>query len=75
MSSIIPSLVWAILMGTKNMEYCWMVDTVTWYQWITDGYKYFVLGVNLILLCDILRVLILKLRKNISAHHTKYVYF
>ncbi|XP_022919278.2 calcitonin gene-related peptide type 1 receptor-like isoform X1 [Onthophagus taurus] len=55
--SLIPSLCWAIVSSIFNNQTCWMVDE-NGYQWITDGFKYFILAINLLLLLDIIRVLL-----------------
>ncbi|XP_017773380.1 PREDICTED: calcitonin gene-related peptide type 1 receptor-like [Nicrophorus vespilloides] len=69
--SALPSLIWAGLMGAREMENCWMVDTETWYIWITDGYKYAMLIINAILLVDIIRVLLTKLGKGGNKKQTR----
>lgn len=54
-------------MITHDKENCWMVDTDSWFQWITDGYKYVILIINTILFGDIIRVLIFKLKRNTNS--------
>lgn len=60
-------------MAIEADENCWMADS-SWYQWIPDGFRIAILAINIILLLDIIRALLCKLRKNISAQHTKYTY-
>lgn len=49
-------------MGVSDAGKCWVSD-IAGYQWVTDGYKYACLGINVVLLLDIIRVLFMKYRK------------
>lgn len=60
-------------MIVNEKDNCWMVDSDSWFQWITDGYKYVILAINSTLLMDIFRVLIFKLKHRRSSGNTKYV--
>lgn len=42
------------------------------YQWIVDGFRIAVLAINTLLLLDIIRVLLMKLRQHTTANHAKY---
>lgn len=71
--SVVPSLIWMILMVTNSKENCWMVDSDSWFQWVTDGYKYVILGINTILLLHIFYILVCKLQLRNSTN-TKYFF-
>lgn len=71
--SVSPSLAWAIAKSQLNDRYCWMVDD-DGEQWIVDGMRIAVLVINTCLLLDIIRVLLMKLRKNTTTDHAKYTY-
>lgn len=71
--SFIPSTIWAILMALGSNDHCWMVVTV-WYQWVPDAFRIAILVLNIILLGNIVQVLLRKLKKNVTAQHTKYTY-
>lgn len=68
---VIPTVIWSALMGASGKGLCWMVDPDSWYQWIPDGFKYAILAINICMLIDILRVLILKFGKKSNTKHTK----
>ncbi|KAK9721464.1 GDSL-like Lipase/Acylhydrolase [Popillia japonica] len=69
--SLIPIIPWAILMGTNQIENCWLVDKHG-FHWINDAYKYGVLVGNLILLLDIMRVICLQRSNNsLNRNQTK----
>ncbi|KAF4520311.1 hypothetical protein B566_EDAN004371 [Ephemera danica] len=66
-------LVWAIVMATtENDVFCWTVD---WNElgthWINDSLRIALLLINLVLLLDIIRVLLTRLRGVKSAHSTR----
>ncbi|KAG5869273.1 hypothetical protein JTB14_000319 [Gonioctena quinquepunctata] len=66
-SSSIP---WAIAMAFKEAENCWMVDA-DGLQWILDGFRIAILLINSILLMDIIRVMLLKLKQGGTTRQTK----
>ncbi|XP_063909304.1 calcitonin gene-related peptide type 1 receptor-like isoform X1 [Zophobas morio] len=59
--SFLPSLVWALLRGLDHGTHCWMVDNSN-HQWVSDGFRLGILGINTFLLLDIIRVIVMKLR-------------
>ncbi|XP_028131377.1 calcitonin gene-related peptide type 1 receptor isoform X2 [Diabrotica virgifera virgifera] len=63
------SIVWAIIMGVKDAPHCWMVD-LDGLQWTVDGFRIAVLVINGIMLADIIRVMILKLRHGSTTKQT-----
>ncbi|CAG9837164.1 unnamed protein product [Diabrotica balteata] len=63
------SIVWAIVMGVKNAPHCWMVD-VDGLQWTVDGFRIAVLVTNGLMLADIIRVMILKIRHGSTTKQT-----
>lgn len=69
--SLTPTLIWAIFKGIYNNEYCWMVEKYG-YQWIVDGFRIAVLVINTLLLLDIIRVLLMKLKQHTTTSHAKY---
>ncbi|XP_044258670.1 corticotropin-releasing factor receptor 2-like [Tribolium madens] len=68
--SCLPSLIWALLRSLHHGEYCWVIDN-TGDQWVTDGFRLTILTINFLLLMDILRVMILKLKHNSVSQQTK----
>lgn len=71
--SITPTLIWAIIKGANNDQYCWTVETGG-YQWISDGFRIAVLAINMLLLLDIIRILLLKLKQHTTTNHAKYLH-
>lgn len=71
--SLVPILIWAAVKATLDNVKCWIVDE-SWYFWIIDSSRYAMLGVNLLLLLDIIRVLVWKLKKSSTLQHIKYYY-
>ncbi|XP_018318535.1 calcitonin receptor-like isoform X2 [Agrilus planipennis] len=69
-SSFLPSIVWAIVRATLYDTSCWMSDT-RGYSWIGDSFRMAVLVINFLLLLDICRVLLVKLRRNNTSAQTK----
>lgn len=67
--TFIFSLCWAIAMAAKKAENCWMVN-MDGLQWTLDGFRIAVLMVNTILLADIIRVMILKLKHGSTTKQT-----
>ncbi|GLV31159.1 Pigment-dispersing factor receptor [Carabus blaptoides fortunei] len=65
-----PTLIWAIFKALYNNFDCWIRDELG-HQWILDGSRYLMLGVNVILLLDIIRVLVWKLKRNNGTQHAK----
>lgn len=61
----LPVLAWAISRAVVDDTDCWVVDSGL--QWINDGPRIALLSVNTILLMDIIRVLLTKLRHVTSA--------
>ncbi|XP_047096887.1 calcitonin gene-related peptide type 1 receptor-like [Schistocerca piceifrons] len=61
----VPVLAWAISRAVVDDTDCWVVDSSL--QWINDGPRIALLSVNTILLIDIIRVLLTKLRHVTSA--------
>ncbi|KAF5303503.1 hypothetical protein FQR65_LT08202 [Abscondita terminalis] len=68
--SFLPTTIWAILMAVNLNNNCWTVDT-SWYHWITDAFRIGVLCLNVLLLLNIVRVLLKKLKRNVTAKETK----
>lgn len=54
--SLGPILAWAGVKSAQDDRYCWIVDDSGWRQWIIDGSRYAILGINVLFLLDILRV-------------------
>lgn len=71
--TLVPALIWALFKALYNNSDCWIRDEFG-HQWILDGSRYLMLGVNVILLLDIIRVLLWKLKRNDGTQHTKYYY-
>ncbi|KAK5650099.1 hypothetical protein RI129_001128 [Pyrocoelia pectoralis] len=68
--SFLPTTVWAIIVAIQNNQLCWVADS-DWHQWIPDGFRIAILSTNMLLLADIIRVLLMKLRRNVNPQHTK----
>jgi hypothetical protein len=68
--SCLPSLIWALARSLHHAENCWMVDDTQDY-WISDGFRFAILGFNLLLLFDIIRVMVLKLKRDGISQQTK----
>ncbi|EEZ99292.1 corticotropin-releasing factor receptor 2 [Tribolium castaneum] len=68
--SCCPALIWALLRGLHQGEFCWVVDN-TGDQWVTDAFRLTILTVNFVLLVDIIRVIVLKLRHDSVSQQTK----
>lgn len=70
--TFLPSLIWAILRTVHNGTDCWMVDDSAVDQWIPDGFRITILVINFLLLFDIIRVMVLKLRRGNTTQQTRY---
>ncbi|KAJ8983284.1 hypothetical protein NQ317_010534 [Molorchus minor] len=68
--TVVPTLIWAITLGATNTENCWMVDT-DGFQWINDGFRITILTINTLLLLDIIRVMLMKMKHGSTTRQTK----
>lgn len=67
--TFLPSLIWAICLGALEAQSCWMVD-IHGFQWIVDSFRITILAINIILLLDIVRVMLLKLKRKSTTKQT-----
>nr|CAD7202965.1 unnamed protein product [Timema douglasi] len=68
--TIFPVVAWIILRATKEDTDCWSTDD-NGYQWINDGTRITLLAINTLLMADIIRVLLTKLKAVKSWHSDK----
>lgn len=68
--SVVPTLIWSLLLIMKNQGNCWVVD-LNGYQWIVDSCRIFVIVMNSIFLIDIVRILITKMNQGGTSRQTK----
>nr|CAD7449714.1 unnamed protein product [Timema bartmani] len=68
--TIFPVVAWIILRATKENTDCWSTDDAG-YQWINDGTRITLLAINTLLMADIIRVLLTKLKAVKSWHSDK----
>ncbi|XP_046393838.1 corticotropin-releasing factor receptor 1-like isoform X2 [Ischnura elegans] len=67
-----PAIAWAAVMATLQDSNCWSVDTDgSGYQWINDAPRIAMIAINTVLLVDIARVMLTKLRTSKSANAGK----
>ncbi|KAJ8962094.1 hypothetical protein NQ318_018048, partial [Aromia moschata] len=71
--TFLPTLIWSISMGVTNSDNCWMVDS-DGFQWINDGFRITILAINTLLLLDIIRVMLMKMKHGSTTRQTKYIY-
>lgn len=69
--TIVPTLIWSIVMIINGQENCWMIADDE--QWVVDGIRIAILIINALLLLDIIRVLISKMNKRSTSKQTKYL--
>ncbi|XP_063909307.1 calcitonin gene-related peptide type 1 receptor-like [Zophobas morio] len=68
--SFLPSLIWAIVRNDHGAKDCWMVDDTN-DQWIIDGFRIAILVINFLLLLDIIRVMVMKLKRGSVSQQVK----
>ncbi|XP_057667618.1 corticotropin-releasing factor receptor 1-like [Diorhabda carinulata] len=64
------SICWAIAMAVENAENCWMAD-LQGIQWTVDGFRIAILIINTLMLADIIRVMVMKLKHGSTTKQTK----
>ncbi|KAG8223197.1 hypothetical protein J437_LFUL000363 [Ladona fulva] len=70
---LVPAISWAIVMGCLHDTDCWYLDADdTGFQWINDAPRLTMLLINTLLLADIVRVLITRLRTVTTANAGKF---
>lgn len=67
--TFVPSLIWATSLAAVEAKSCWMVD-LNGLQWIVDSFRIVILVINIVLLLDIVRVMLLKLKRKSTTKQT-----
>ncbi|XP_028131375.1 calcitonin gene-related peptide type 1 receptor isoform X2 [Diabrotica virgifera virgifera] len=62
------STAWAASMASINAKLCWLSSNNL--QWIMDGYRIAILFINTVLLGDIIRVMVLKIKHGTTTEQT-----
>ncbi|XP_060524517.1 corticotropin-releasing factor receptor 2-like isoform X2 [Cylas formicarius] len=68
--TLVPSIIWATIVGINGRVDCWMVDRHN-EQWAVDGLRIVILLINSGLLLDIIRVMISKMKQGGPTRQTK----
>ncbi|KAL1491579.1 hypothetical protein ABEB36_012154 [Hypothenemus hampei] len=68
--TFLPSLIWGAIVAANKRKSCWMVDT-NGEQWSVDSFRMAILTINTILLLDIIRVMISKMKQGGTTRQTK----
>lgn len=63
-----PVVAWAIVMAIYDDHSCWVVYNRPNIQWILDAPRITILLINTALFCDVLRVLLTKIRNSENAN-------
>ncbi|KAH1022500.1 hypothetical protein HUJ04_011893 [Dendroctonus ponderosae] len=68
--TFLPSIIWASIVAANERTSCWMVDT-NGEQWSVDSFRMVILFINTVLLLDIVRVMISKMKQGGTTRQTK----
>lgn len=68
--TLIPSIIWASVVATNDRDSCWVVDT-NGEQWALDSFRVVILIINTILLLDIIRIMLSKMKQGGTTRQTK----
>ncbi|XP_066156285.1 corticotropin-releasing factor receptor 2-like [Euwallacea fornicatus] len=67
--TFLPSLIWATILGVKHRISCWVVDT-NGEQWSVDSFRLLILIINAVLLLDIIRIMLSKMKQGNTTTQT-----
>ncbi|XP_050302199.1 corticotropin-releasing factor receptor 2-like isoform X2 [Anthonomus grandis grandis] len=68
--TFLPSIIWASIVAANERTSCWMVDT-NGEQWSVDSFRVAILSINTVLLLDIIRIMISKMKQGGPTRQTK----
>lgn len=68
--TFLPSLIWVSVVASNNRTSCWAVDS-NGEQWAVDSFRVVILLINTVLLLDIIRVMVSKMRQGGTTRQTK----
>ncbi|XP_030754630.1 calcitonin gene-related peptide type 1 receptor-like [Sitophilus oryzae] len=68
--TFLPSIIWASILISLQATDCWAVDK-NGAQWSVDSFRIAILSINTVLLLDIIRVMISKMKQGSTTRQTK----
>lgn len=71
--TLLPSIIWVSVVASHHRESCWMVDT-NGEQWSVDSFRVVILVINTLLLMDIIRVMLFKMKQKGPTKQTKVAF-